>query len=285
MNRRKLAALAITGLTLTACSSMSTEPDQSGLQYGAGPIESTHFVTCVKPGNREVGGVFDDFYAYPQGTRTYTFDKPGDRGVIDVADKDGQPLTVAGILTFQLNTDCKTLQKFHERIGLKYGASEDGVAQWGDLLDDYLGQPLRSAMRDAAAGYGWRDLYSDASKRTEWEKKVKELLPEYVTDLAGGDYFVDFTLLVQTPLPGAGLLQQIEEQNTQAERLNTIQAQKAAQDAEIAQIQQLVAVLGPDGYILYRNQLNCEDDDAATACVPFLPIPQGSSITVVPGGN
>jgi hypothetical protein len=285
VNVRKLAVVAATGLALTACSSMSTEPDQSGLQYGAGPIESTHFVTCVKPGNREVGGIFDEMYAYPAGTRTYTFDKPGDRAVVDIADKDGQPLTVAGILTFQLNADCATLQKFHERIGLKYGASSDGVTKWGELLDDYLGQPLRSAMRDAAANYTWRELYSDAAKRTEWENAVKDLLPQYVKDLAQGDFFTHFTLLAQTPQPGGGLLRQIEEQNTQAERLNTIEAQKAAQAAEIDQMRQLVELLGPDGYVLYRNQLNCEDGSDKTACVPFLPLPQGSAINVVPGGK
>lgn len=283
MNPRKIALLAAVGVALTGCSSMSTGPDQSGLQYGAGPIENTEFATCVAPGQREYGGIFDDFYAYPSGTRTFTFDDPGDRAVIDVADEDGQPLTVAGILTFSLNTDCKVLQQFHERIGLKYGASEDGIAEWDELLNDYLGQPLRSAMRDAAAGYTWKELYSDAAKRSDWESKVMDLLPKYVTDLAQGDYFGKFTLLVQTPQPGGGLLKQIEEQNTQRERLNTIEAQKAAQTAEIEQMKQLVELLGPDGYILYRNQLRCEQ--GADGCIPFLPVPQGGAINVTPGGN
>lgn len=183
------------------------------------------------------------------------------------------------MLSFSLNTECKVLQQFHERIGLKYGASKDGISEWNELLADYLGQPLRSAMRDAAANYTWRELYSDSAKRTEWENDVKELLPEYVTDLAEGDFFTKFTLLSQVPQPGGALLRQITEQNTQVERLNTIEAQKAAQDAEIEQTRQLVELLGPEGYILYRNQLNCEEDDAK-GCIPFLPIPQGSDIVV-----
>lgn len=260
----------------TGCSA-STEPDQVGLQYGAGPIESTKFAACVKPSEREGLGVFDKFYSYPAGTRTYTFDDPGDRGPVEIADKDGQPLSVSGILTFSLNTECEVLQKFHERIGIKYGASSDGVKQWDEVLADYLGQPLRSAMRDAAAGYTWRELYSDAGKRTKWENKVKELLPEYVKDLAEGDFFGNFTLLSQVPQPGSNLLKQITEQNTQVERLNTIQAQKEAQAAEIKQMQQLVDLLGPEGYILYRNQLNCEQD-GAKGCLPFLPIPEGSNV-------
>lgn len=286
MTMKKILLILLAGifmLTATGCSA-STEPDQAGLQYGSGPIESTKFTTCVDPSSREMLGIFDKFYAYPAGTRTYTFDDPGDRGPIEIADRDGQPLTVPGVITFSLNSECEVLQKFHERIGLKYGASGDGVQQWSELLADYLGQPLRSAMRDAAADYTWRELYSDAAKRTEWENRVKELLPEYVNDLAEGEFFTNFTLLSQVPQPGGNLLNQITEQNTQVERLNTIEAQKAAQDAEIEQMRQLVELLGPDGYILYRNQLNCEQGDA-NGCTPFLPLPQGSDVVVPAPAN
>lgn len=279
--KRALATIAAVAM-LTGCSSVSTNSDQQALSYDAGSFSSTSFQNCVKPNARDWSGPGDDGYVYPAGTRTYTFDDPGDRAVVDIADKDGQPLTVAGILTFSLPADCDTLKEFHERIGLKYGASSDGVAQWGELLDDYLGQPLRSAMRDAASGYAWRDLYSNAEVRTEWEEKVKELLPRYVRDLAQGDYFTGFTLLSQVPQPGGGLLGQIEEQNTQVERLNTIQAQAEAQAKEIEQMRQLVDLLGEEGYLRYRNQLQCEAN--SVSCVPYLPLPEGSGVVVNPGG-
>lgn len=285
MNRPRRAAAALLTLlavVLTGCSTVSTESDQQAVSYDAGAFSSTTFQDCVGPNTRDWNGPGDVGYVYPAGTRTYTFDDPGDRGAIAIADKDGQPLTVAGILTFSLPTDCDELRSFHEKIGLKYGASDEGVQQWGELLNDYLGQPLRSAMRDAAAGYTWRDLYSNAEIRTQWEERVKELLPDYVNDLAQGDYFQGFTLLAQVPQPGAGLLNQIEEQNTQAERLNTIEAQRVAQEAELAQIQQLVDLLGVDGYIRYRNQLQCEQN--SDSCVPYLPLPEGSGIVVQPGG-
>lgn len=279
--RGLIAVLAVlAALVMTGCSSVSTNSDEQALSFDAGSFSSTSFQDCVAPNTRDWNGPGDEGYVYPAGTRTYTFDDPGDRGVIDIADKDGQPLTVAGILTFSLPTDCDTLLRFHNAIGLKYGASGDGVADWGGLLNDYLGQPLRSAMRDAASGYSWRDLYSNATVRTEWEAKVKELLPKYVNDLAQGDYFVGTTLLVQVPQPGGGLLGQIEEQNTQVERLNTIEAQKAAQQAEIDQMRQLVDLLGTDGYIRYRNQLQCEQNSAS--CVPYLPLPEGSGVLVNP---
>lgn len=280
MNKRLFALFLVLLFGAIGCTA-STDPGTVGLQYGAGPVEATKFAACVKSGEREGMGIFDEFYTYPAGSRTYTFDDPGDRGVIDIADKDGQPLTVAGVLGFSLNTNCDVLQKFHERIALheKYGASAEGVKNWPLLLNDYLGQQLRSAMRDAAATYTWKELYSDATKRTEWENEVKKLLPEYVEEFAEGEFFQIRSLLVQVPQPGANLLRQITEQNTQVERLNTIEAQKAAQNAEIEQTRQLVELLGPEGYILYRNQLNCEEEGAA-GCIPFLPIPQGSDIVV-----
>lgn len=284
LRRLGLAAMAVlVALTATACSSIDAKPDEQGLLYQGGPIEGRSFDKCVKTGQKEWGDmVGGEGFIYPAGTRTYTFDNPGDRAAIDIADKDGQPLTVSGILTFQLPSDCDVVREFHEQIGLKYGASGNGVAQWGELLDDYLGQPLRAAMRDAAVNFTWRELYADPAKQDEFAAAVKEALPKYVEDLAKGDYFTNFTLLPQAPVPGGALLKQIEEQNTQTERLNTIEAQKLAQQAEIDQMRQLVELLGPDGYVLYRNQLNCEE--GGQGCIPFLSLPNGSGVNITPGG-
>lgn len=283
MRKRGALAAATLGLVvLTGCSSVNTNSDEQGVAYDAGTFSDTSFDECVEPGTQEFYGPGDLTYVYPAGTRTYTFDEGGDRAAIDIVDRDGQPLTVAGILTFTLPSECEVLQQFHERIGLKYGASSDGVQEWGSLLNDYLGQPLRAAMRDAANDFTWRELYSDAAKQDEFAATVRDALPGYVEDLAGGDYFTGFTLLPQAPQPGPALLQQIEEQNTQTERLNTIEAQRLALDAERQQIEELVRILGPDGYIAYRNQLQCEAN--SESCVPYLPIPQGSDIVVSPGG-
>lgn len=282
MNLRKIAVLAVVIAALTGCTSVATEPDQQGLLYQGGPAEGRSFETCVKPATTEYGDVIGGAgYVYPAGTRTYTFDDPGDRPAIDIADKDGQPLTVSGILTFTLPNDCKVLQKFHERIGLKYGASDEGVEQWGDLLNDYLGQPLRAAMRDVAGKYAWRDLYSNPTVQDEFAAEVKEQLPKYVEDLAQGNYFTELTLLPQAAVPGGALLKQIEEQNTQTERLNTIEAQRLALEQEKAQIEELVRILGPQGYILYRQQIQCEEGGN---CPQFVPIPQGSNLSITPGG-
>jgi hypothetical protein len=284
MNRpMRVSTLLAGALLLTACS-VSTEPDQKALVYDAGAFSDTTYQECVNAGSRTWYGPGDKAFVYPNGQRTYAFDgEPhADHEPYTVPDKDGQPMTVVGVLNFTLNTDCKTLREFHERIGIKYGASEDGVTEWGRLLDTYLGTPLRNAMAEATQHYTWRELYLDGTKRDAWRDKVIEALPAQVKSLAEGDYFHAFTLVLPQPTPPQDLVAQLTQQQVNTERLNTINTQKAAQDAEIAQIEQLVKVFGPDGYILYRNQVNCEKN--ADSCIPFLPIPQGSSINVTPGG-
>jgi regulator of protease activity HflC (stomatin/prohibitin superfamily) len=281
-----MVLIAAAGMAVAGCSSINTQPDQAGLQYSAGSFSDTEFGECVKPGTHEFYGPGDKTYVYPQGQRTYNFSSESggaDRPPIKITTKDGVEMSVDGLLNFQLNTDCEVLRKFHERIGLKYGADEDGVGQWGDLLDDYLGEPLRSSMTDAAASYTVDELYSDSEKRTEWENAIKDRLPGYIEDLAGGEYFTSFTLVVQRPTPPDSYRNQLNEQLAQQERLDTIEAQRRAQEAEIAQIRQLVEVFGGwEGYIAYRNQVACEQGEGQ--CVPFIPIPQGSGVLVNPGG-
>lgn len=285
MKITRAVALAGAVLVLAGCSSINTNSDQAGLHYSGGSMSDTKFGECVKPGTQEYYGPGDLNYVYPYGERTYEF-QDGDaaeQGPISVADKDGNLLRFSGILSFRLNTDCKVLQEFHEAIGLKYGAGDDGVSEWTELLNNYLGTTLESAMNDSGNAYSWQQLYSDASKRAEFVETVKKNLPDYVENLAKGPYFQNFTLTVQRPVPDQRLTDQIASQAENAERINTAATEKDALAAEQAQIQQLVQIFGGwEGYIAYRNQLNCEEN--AEACIPFLPIPQGSAINVTPGG-
>lgn len=282
---RMLAALAALALALTGCS-VSAEPDEAGLAYDAGSLSDTTFQECVPHGGRTWVGPEDQGFVYPYGERSYVFD-PGaesaDSDAFAVLSSDDLEMTVTGVLSFSLNTDCDTLKQFHERIGIKYGASSEGVGQWGELLDVYLGQPLRRVMTDAAEEFTATQLYSDPAMRSAWEARVRDDLPGAVEALAKGPYFQDFTLTVQKPQPPQALLDQLREQQVQQERINTIEAQRLAQEAEIAQIEALVRILGPNGYILFRNQVQCEEN--AESCVPFVPVPQGSDLNVGAGGN
>lgn len=285
MKLKALIALPAAVLVLAGCSTISTNSDQVGLHYDAGSFSDTQFENCVKSGEMNVDGPGDAHYVYPAGARTYKFAEAAgaEQAPISVTTKDNVQMTSAGILGFEINTDCKTLQEFHEAIGLKYNVDDSGIHDWVPLMNDYLGQQLQSTMNAAAAGFTVDELYTDATKRAAWGEEVKKNLPQAVRDFAGGDYFDHFTLVLQRPLPSQGYLDQLQQQQVQTERLDTIAAQKAAQAAELAQIQELVATFGGwEGYIAYRNQLNCEENK--DSCVQFLPIPQGSGVNITPGG-
>jgi hypothetical protein len=282
---KKITFMLLGIVLLAGCSTISTQPDQVGLHYDAGSFSDTKFENCVKSGELNVDGPGDEHFVYPAGVRTYKFaDASGaEQAPISVTTKDNVQMTSAGILGFEINTDCKTLREFHEAIGLKYEVDADGIHLWKDLMNDYLGQQLQDTMNAAAANYTVDELYADANSRAAWGEDVKKNLPAAVRNFAGGDYFDHFTLVLQRPLPPQAYLDQLQEQQVQRERLDTIDAQKAAQTAELEQIQQLVQTFGGwEGYIAYRNQVQCENN--SDSCVQFLPIPQGSGVNVTPGG-
>lgn len=282
---KKLALILLGIVLLAGCSTISTASDQVGLHYDAGAFSDTTFENCVKPGEMNVDGIGDAHFVYPDGQRTYKFAEAegAEQKPFSVTTKDNAQMTSAGILGFEINTDCETLQDFHVAIGLKYEVDDTGIHQWVPLMNDYLGQQLQACMNSAASGYTVDELYTDSAKRTAWGEDVKKCLPQAVRDFAGGDYFDHFTLVLQRPLPSQAYLDQLDQQQVQNERLDTIEAQKAAQAAELAQIEELVRTFGGwEGYIAYRNQIQCEKN--SESCVQYLPIPQGGDINVTPGG-
>jgi hypothetical protein len=275
-----VAALAVLALTVTGCSGVSTQPDQVALHYEAGPLSDTTFADCVEQGTRAWDGYGDKHYSYPAGQRTFSF-----------ADGDGQdsgpftvpagnvPLILSGVARFSLNTDCDTLREFHEQIGLKFKAySDDGEDAtsdgWRTMIATYVQAPLQRAMNDATQGADWTALYNDPTAKAAWEARVAELLPTYVEQVSGGDYFVDFQLTLQKPkLPDAltAALQAQEEAIAQ----NKAQEQRNVQvQSELESIRALVAVLGPDGYNTYQALKDGR--------ITFYPLPQGSGLVLPP---
>ncbi len=285
---RKIILVAVMAmLALTGCSSMSTNPDEAGLVYNAGPISDTQFDVCVPPGNKEWDGPSDQHIAYPAGQRTYRFnaDKGADRGVITVATKDPVELGASGVVAFELNIDCTKsdkypggiMQEFHERIGNKYQpAVEDSktTPEWRDFLNDYLGEALQRALTDATQAIAWSPLYTDSAQKAAWEKQVLTLLPTYVKQAMGGDYLKIKSVTIQKPdLPDdlanaiRGTQVAIQENKAQGEK-------NAKITTELASIKALVAVLGPDGYNTYQAIKDGK--------ISVLPIPQGSGVVVQP---
>jgi hypothetical protein len=245
------AALLATAL-VTGCSITTPEPDQKGIVYDAGKLSDTTFQNCVEPGHRDVSGWGDQGFVYPNGQRTFEFaDKGGaESKPLTVVTKDNLEMTVSGVATFSLTTDCATLRKFHEQIGLKFKAYED--AGWNRLLGVYIGQPLDRAMDAAAKAYGWKDLFSNPQVKQEWEKSVATYAAQFIKEQGGEGFFGGFSVTLQQPQPPQGVrdalasAQQAVEENT---------AQKAKNEkarTEMESIKALVDVLGPEGAVLWQ---------------------------------
>lgn len=291
----RLALLGVAVLVLAGCSEISTQPDEVGLHYNNGVASSIYFKNCVGRGQQNFDSPGDDHYTYPAGQRTYKFngEKDAETSPFVVTSKDNIRLTVDGILRFNVNTTCAVLRSFHENIGLKYKAYDNDSGNtsdgWTNMLNDYLGTAVKRAMQLAASEFNWQDLYLNNSIRNTFESAVAQALPKYVTGLAGtsgnpkDEYFQNFSLTLQQPQPPQQLLDQIQQQQVAAQQANTINAQQAATDARVKQIQELVAVLGPYGYILYQNQQDCQNGNK-DACAKVLPVPAGANINLNPGG-
>ncbi len=285
---RKIILIAIMAvLALTGCSSMSTNPDEAGLVYNAGPISDTQFDVCVPPGNKEWDGPSDKHIAYPVGQRTFRFDagKGADSGLLVVATKDPIELGVSGVVAFELKTPrsdtdkaaCDLFKEFHEKIGNKYQPAVDDskvTAEWVEFLNDYLGVALKRALTDATQAIGWAPLYSDPLEKAKWEKQVLTLLPIYVKQAMGGDYLKINSVTIQKPDLPDDLANSIRAVQV-AIQDNKAQTEKNTKiTTELSSIQALVKVLGVDGYNTYQAIKDGK--------ISVMPIPQGSGVLVQP---
>lgn len=275
---------AAAALALTACSA-NAGPDRAGLEYDAGAFSSTTFDSCIDPGNREYHGPGDETYLYPAGQRTFEFSgsDAAEMASSTVVSKDDLELTVTGLVTFSLNIECDQLQEFHERLGLKYTAYED--AGWIDLLRDYIGQPLNRALDDATKEYAWRDLYTSADAKAEWEQKVGDLTAAYIDEQGGGEFFCSpvYTgeeecgtpqLTIQQPVPPADVRAALTKAQTAIEETAAQEEENKRVEMELEAIEQLVDVLGPEGYILYEAMRNGD--------IELMPVPQGGAVNITP---
>lgn len=252
MKPRTLSAIAVLAVAVTACSITTPEPDQKGIVYDAGAFSDTTFQNCVEPGARDVSDWGDKGFVYPNGQRTFEFaaKKDAESKPLTVVTKDNLEMTVSGVATFSLTTDCVTLRKFHEQIGLKFKAYEnDG---WNRLLGVYIGQPLDRAMDAAAKAYGWKDLFSNPTIKQEWERSVATYAAQFIKEQGGAGFFGGFSVTLQQPQPPQGVRDALASAQ-QALEENAAQKNKNERaKTELESIKQLVDVLGPQGAVLWQ---------------------------------
>lgn len=284
----RIAALALTAGALTGCTVASTQPDQATLHYDAGPLSATKFSDCIPASTRDVNGPGDKYFYYPAGQRTFDF-TGGDGSEskpLAVTSKDNVQLTVSGSVTFNLNSTCEVLRKFHEQIGLKYEAYEaDGTDResegWRQMLTIYVGQQVQRALNQTAQQFGWIQLYNDPATRTRVQQQVGAAVPGLIKQQAGDDYFENFQLTFGKPTPPDGLVQSLAAAQQALTDLQAVRNRNQTVAAQGSQIEQLVKQLGPYGYVLYRSLDLCEKDSAK--CPTYLPVPQGTNLNVTGG--
>lgn len=254
--KRKIAALAaLSIITLTGCST-SAASDEVFVHKGGGVFESKSEKGCIAAADREISKPGDDYYAYPANQRTYKFtgDKATDDGApFEVISKDGQPMTVPGTVNFSLVTDCKVLQKFHDKIGNRYQAYLDGGAEspgWSQMLNVYFRPAIDSTLDRVAKQYEWRQLYSDPAIKDEINQLVNTQVATLINQQFEGDekFFTNYSALIQQPRADVKLTDAVKEAETaKAQAVATESAAKAnaaaAEAAANAQVAQKTAEL------------------------------------------
>lgn len=278
------AAIMITATTgLTGCGTASPEPDREAIRYDQPPFQGRSFRKCVTPGGYDMAAPWSgaDYYDYPVGLRTYTFDgdgKKSDAPAFSANTSEGVEMRITGVVAFRLSDSCDALRSFHENIGIKHAAylNEDGNG-WKTMLDTYLKPSIQRAVNDATQSRSWKELYNDPKVKAEWEKDVKQRLPQYMSQSMSGTYFEDFSPTIQKPDIPDKLAAALNDTQI-AIQANTAQKERNKQiDSELVAIRKLVAVLGPDGYNTYQAVKDGK--------IQVVTIPQGSSVVVQPGAG
>lgn len=277
MNTKRKAlvvGLAAAVLPLAACS-VATQPDEQALVYDAGSFSNTEFEKYVGPSQRTYYGPGDQEYTYPAGQRTVTFDdtEQADFAPFTAPSKDGITLVVSGSAPFELTMDPDRLRQFHEQVGIK-ARGEAGDGYWDRILDTYLRVPFQRAVSDATSGFNWVDLYQNPEAKAAWEKRIKELLPGFIGQQAGAEYFEVGNVTVQKPEIPAELQKALTDAQVAVQQNEAQKNRNAQIITEIQSIEALVRVLGADGYNVYQA--------IKDGRVQIMPVPQGSSVVVAP---
>lgn len=265
------ATLIATAALITGCSTVSTEPDQQALRYSDPLAGAKEYQQHYGPSSYDMNSIFNEGYVYPAGQRVYAFlPEGGDTGVLTPTTKDGVTLQVAGSVRFALTDNPDELRKFHELIGLRMEAYTD--EGWREFLKVYLRAPIERALNDATQGLEWSAIYTDPKVKAEWEKKVGELLPQYVSQTIGGNYVGQFQVTLQKPSLPEELEAALRDAEVAAQQERTQEKRNGQVKSELESIRELVDVLGPDGYNVYQA--------IKDGRISILPIPAGTNVTI-----
>lgn len=177
----------------------STERDEYGLVYSAGPFEGQHYQELIQPGSSlRFLGVLDYMDTLPANQRTYIVggNKADVSEGIVVTDGQGVELTFKTSSTFELVNNTDDLNTFNIEICTKYDdCDEEG---WEIMLHDYYLKAQETALQTIARQYTTDELMQ--GDLTEVNKQVAAETQERVEANLGGKYFTDVTFQIQRPI-------------------------------------------------------------------------------------
>lgn len=196
LSKKIAATLAAAGAVLvplgTWFTTEKTPADKIALSYGGGPFEGNQYQDTVQPGSGlKFNGWFDKWYEYPVTVRNYIVSNARDEGdkesfdVIETTDKDGVIEQVELTVSFRLNEEL--VQKFHERLGMKYKAWDDDG--WKKMLGDNVRQPLNNAVVKALKEFSTDDIKKNSSVYVSLEEAIEAELPGALKSIMGDNYF------------------------------------------------------------------------------------------------
>lgn len=251
-NLKKLsivASIAAGAILLTGCSSHFTDPSMVALRYSGGLSEGGKFVECVDPGVKQVSN--DTYYNYPTTQREdvwdstrYNPDNPSsgantaDQGDLQVRDKGGNTAYLRVKVVFSLNTDCNTLQEFHEKIGRTRVAYFDNDGVYGDgwiwAMTNYIGTATEELAKNAAVNYSVEDIWLDPSARQALASEIEEKLQKSVNDRTEGDkqFYNVGSVSIYDASPTDEFRKLFEDRKNAQIRAETAETNKQAQVAE-----------------------------------------------------
>lgn len=221
----------------------STDVDEVGLVYSAGPLEGRHFQNMVAPGSSlKFLGILDYMVKLPANQRTYIVSEDVDEGdvggeLITATDSQGVELKFATSSTFELDTNANQLNRFYLDICTKYSDCEDTDEPsdgWALMLNDYYRKAQESAIRQVTREYTVDQLMK--GDMTEFQSQVADATQAKLEQNMGGKFFTDITFQIQRPIAP----QSVQDRYNEAKAAE-LQTQVKAEEVKQAEQQNLAA--------------------------------------------
>lgn len=301
-----VVAVLLTLFTIVSVflSAHKTEADKIGLSYGGGMFEGRHFQRTIDPGSGlQFPGWFDKWYEYPTTQRNYIISLTAGEGDREEPDSIKSPSSDKIEVTFEVATFFKLntnkIQEFHEAIGLKYHAWENGG--WDNMLEDYFRQPIQATLGDISRKYTAEQLWADPTVKAEIEATFGQSLKDSINRLVGGEFFCgptftggkdaecpNFSFAVKRVIVPEAVQRVFEANQTSAAAIKTKEneVRQGELEAKRKRIEQeeLKSSYNDPGYLEYLNvqaRLECAKNQSGS-CVLINGAGTGVNVTIPP---